>query len=534
MLDASSFTAGQITFIERLAGDTGLDAGVIAAWVYQEENGSAAQGRQSSGNHNWLNIGYFNSGPGQIAFNHAFGNPTTAADQTNDFLRGTWGGASSGIRAILNSVGQPPATQIRAIQTSGWATSGETSMPSIFASLSPSFKSQLTSKLVAGGVFGLGGTGSPANQSQPSLWTVGDSSNPDQDYWTTINQYSQNAQLYCFSDGESLFIADGIQLMAQTPQAVISRLDPAIVSVNLTYDNTAFNFTSSRIERKRNKPQRRATLQRLASPTGVQIELICDIDAFRGGDVVYLQLFGPADGLWLLGDVNRSIFGPTSKLTLVQAMAPINAASGLPLGPQFLTGPGASAPTSGTVIAAMLAEANTLNKDDYNYVWGGGHSQAGTPSIGVPGGNGYDGHTKGFDCSGAVGAVLAAGGILTWGASVPGSNSIVDELLAQNKVIPGSGSLGGTTTTPAPSAASQIPGIGPECTLHDSPDHIFMRLNGEYWGTADGVGNLPATPNQGVGWIPNGQPGTGFRITHIPKAILGQQAGATTGGGTGG
>jgi hypothetical protein len=43
--------------------------------------------------------------------------------------------------------------------------------------------------LSGGGVFGLGGTGTPANAKQVSLWVVGDSSNPDQDYFTTINQY---------------------------------------------------------------------------------------------------------------------------------------------------------------------------------------------------------------------------------------------------------------------------------------------------------------------------------------------------------
>ena len=271
-------------------------------------------------------------------------------------------------------------------------------------------------------MFGLLGTGTPGNSVAASLWYVGDSSNPDQDYWTTINQYSQDAQWYTFSDGETLVVADGFKLMAQTPQAVIVRLDPSVISgLNGTYDNSSWSFHAhARPEGKRD-PSRVAREDRLADADHIRI--ICDIDLFRGGDTVYLKQFGPADGIWLVGTCRRSVFQPYSELTLVQAMQPLNANSGLALGPQYLTGKEASTPTSGTVIAAMISTAATINNDDYPYVYGGGHSQAGTPSIGIPGGNGYDGHTIGYDCSGAVAAVLAGGGLWPVGSSVPASTS---------------------------------------------------------------------------------------------------------------
>jgi hypothetical protein len=117
-------TDGQAKFAGRLAELTGLDPRVVSAWELAEESGGAAAGRQAAGNFNWLNIGYFDSGAGAIAFDKAFADPLTAAEQTANFLQGKWGGASTGIRAILDSVGKSPDEQFNAIAHSGWASSG--------------------------------------------------------------------------------------------------------------------------------------------------------------------------------------------------------------------------------------------------------------------------------------------------------------------------------------------------------------------------------------------------------------------------
>jgi cell wall-associated NlpC family hydrolase len=122
-VSSSLLTSGQQTFAAHLASLTGLDPRVVAAWELAEESGSAAQGRQAASNFNWLNIGYFDSGAGNIAFDKEFGDPVTAAEQTARFLKGTWGGASSGIQAILQTVGKPPHEQMMAIANSGWASS---------------------------------------------------------------------------------------------------------------------------------------------------------------------------------------------------------------------------------------------------------------------------------------------------------------------------------------------------------------------------------------------------------------------------
>jgi len=126
--NSGAFTPGQSQFTERLAAITGLDINVVRAWVYLEMNNSYALGRESAGNFNWLNVGYFNNLNGAGAFQtgqlgKVWKNPITAADATAAFLEGHFLGASPGIRHIMSSVGMPPRAQIHYIGVSGWATS---------------------------------------------------------------------------------------------------------------------------------------------------------------------------------------------------------------------------------------------------------------------------------------------------------------------------------------------------------------------------------------------------------------------------
>lgn len=117
-------TAGQKTFINTLAKETGLSGKVLAAWALAEQSGSSATAREQEGNFNWLNIGYFDSGPSpEITGDRRWRNPTTAARATADFLRGKAFGASEGIRNILSYKGRSDDEQMAAIANSGWASS---------------------------------------------------------------------------------------------------------------------------------------------------------------------------------------------------------------------------------------------------------------------------------------------------------------------------------------------------------------------------------------------------------------------------
>jgi hypothetical protein len=129
-------TSGQQTFATRLAADTGLDGGVVSAWLLAEESGSAAVSRQASSNNDWLNIGYTDSGTYGSADN-IWADPTAAADATAGWLKGQntipgYGTASSGIQSVLSTAGQSPEAQITALQGSGWASSGYPSLPSLY------------------------------------------------------------------------------------------------------------------------------------------------------------------------------------------------------------------------------------------------------------------------------------------------------------------------------------------------------------------------------------------------------------------
>ncbi len=129
-------TSNQQQFASRLAADTGLDPGVISAWLLAEESGGAAQSRDSQNNNDWLNIGYTDSAT-YGSSDSIWSNPTTAADATAGWLKGQntipgYGTASSGIQAILGTVGQPASTQISALQNSGWASSGYPDLPSLY------------------------------------------------------------------------------------------------------------------------------------------------------------------------------------------------------------------------------------------------------------------------------------------------------------------------------------------------------------------------------------------------------------------
>jgi hypothetical protein len=129
-------SSAQQQFAARLSADTGLDPGVVDAWLLAEESGGAATARQSANNNDWLNIGYTDSatfGAGDSVWS----DPVTAADATAGWLSGKntipgYGTASGGVQAILQTVGQAPSAQIAAIQGSGWASSGYPDLPALY------------------------------------------------------------------------------------------------------------------------------------------------------------------------------------------------------------------------------------------------------------------------------------------------------------------------------------------------------------------------------------------------------------------
>jgi hypothetical protein len=159
-----------------------------------------------------------------------------------------------------------------------------------------------------------------------------------------------------------------------------------------------------------------------------------------------------------------------------------------------------------SVVAALAAAANGVTAGDFPYVYGGGHGQAGVASIGLKG-PGFNGRRIGFDCSGSVAAVLSEAGLWPLAAGVPNDAGIVTELLRQHLIARGRGH--GST----------------EVTLYDDAGvHIFMDIDGRFFGTSDGAGG--GNPNGGAGWLDDGAPDTfsrRYKPYHLLPGVLRQQ-----------
>ncbi|MHB1834927.1 MAG: hypothetical protein ACYCXW_08170, partial [Solirubrobacteraceae bacterium] len=141
-----------------------------------------------------------------------------------------------------------------------------------------------------------------------------------------------------------------------------------------------------------------------------------------------------------------------------------------------------------SVIAALTTAANAVTRQDLPYVYGGGHAQAGTASIGIRG-PGYNGHRIGYDCSGSVAAVLSGGNLWQPGSGVPSDAGIIAQLRSEHLIERGAGT-----------GAQEV-------TLYDNPGvHIFMNIDGRFFGTSDGGAGNPSQRRGGAGWLNDGAP----------------------------
>jgi hypothetical protein len=161
------------------------------------------------------------------------------------------------------------------------------------------------------------------------------------------------------------------------------------------------------------------------------------------------------------------------------------------------------------VINALQRTADDVTRSDYPYVWAGGHAAAGVASTGgVKPRRGT--HPKqppiGFDCSGAVAAVLAGAGVWTPGAPVPNDADLVKTLLRAHVIARGAGHG------------------SPEVTLYDKPGvHVFMRIDGRYFGTSDGLHGNASQVHGGAGWLNDGAPDArsrAFKPYHVLPSVL--------------
>jgi hypothetical protein len=156
-----------------------------------------------------------------------------------------------------------------------------------------------------------------------------------------------------------------------------------------------------------------------------------------------------------------------------------------------------------SVVAALAAAADGVTAGDFPYVYAGGHARAGIASIGSKG-PGYNGRRIGFDCSGSVAAVLSEAGLWPVAGGVPNDAGVISQLLHEHLIARGRGH--GST----------------EVTLYDDAGvHIFMDINGRFFGTSDGAGG--GNPNGGAGWLDDGAPDASsrrYKPYHLLPGVL--------------
>jgi hypothetical protein len=159
-----------------------------------------------------------------------------------------------------------------------------------------------------------------------------------------------------------------------------------------------------------------------------------------------------------------------------------------------------------SVVSALTLAANQVTAGNFPYVYGGGHAQAGIASIGIKG-PGYNGRRIGFDCSGSVAAVLSGAGIWQVASGVPNDAGIIAQLLREHLIARGAGR-----------GANEV-------TLYDDPGvHIFMNIDGNFFGTSDGGGG--GNPAGGAGWLDDGAPDASshvYKRYHLLPAVIQQQ-----------
>jgi hypothetical protein len=145
-------------------------------------------------------------------------------------------------------------------------------------------------------------------------------------------------------------------------------------------------------------------------------------------------------------------------------------------------------PTKGgqmTALAALNGAANAIAAQNYPYTWSGGHPQVGVPSVGQPGGP-STGTGVGYDCSGAVAAVLHAAGYAV-ASSVPASSGVMGPVVA----------AGQATQVSVAQALANTSGV----SVFANADHIWMQIQGKTWQSTSAQNQAGATNALGgPGW----------------------------------
>jgi len=233
----------------------------------------------------------------------------------------------------------------------------------------------------AGGGAKLGGTaGTTEGESDIAQLTRGTEDNPDEDSFECINRLAQQVNWFAFTNGQNFFYEDGPDLARQKPTLYVdipknhtinghtgkSEYGSLIVPATYTFDNTSFEYRKT--HKLKTKILRRSKAVKPSTPSEVRLSIICDIDAYRAGDVFVIQNSGPPNGRWIVSDVTRNCLKDTfSQIILEPPVEP------LPEPQATASGTVSAGEASGSASAVVEAAKKALSeKSKYRYVYGGG------------------------------------------------------------------------------------------------------------------------------------------------------------------
>lgn len=230
--------------------------------------------------------------------------------------------------------------------------------------------------------------------------------------WECITRLAKEVNWRAYEQAGKVYFVSDTALMRAAPLAVVKESLDWITNIDFDFSLVP---TSKRLRVDVNRASIACRASRWAAAPGM---------------VVVLEDCGPANGRWLVDRVARSLFSRDVSINLRQPEAakaePKATADGL------VNITAGASDFDDEVLQKIYNEAKRIAGKNLPYVWGGGHGTVGTPSVGVPGGPGYNGSRIGYDCSGALGAILNAAG-------VSGTNVALHSSRFANIGVPGKG-----------------------------------------------------------------------------------------------
>lgn len=228
---------------------------------------------------------------------------------------------------------------------------------------------------------GLGTFSTTETTKLPYQFQRGGTDGTEENSWACLQRLAQEVGWRCFiSDGAVWFIAE-TTLIKSKPRATLSEDTLGVDVIDFDIDN--------------GKVTSEATVSARAGR-----------HALPPGSVVELEDCGPGDGRWLVHTTGRGIFDAATTVTLKRETKPLpepaaettsTTTTGSIGGSSFSAAGGAT----NEQVDRAYATAQAIHAKRYPYAYGGGHGACGVPS----------GSPAGLDCSAAVCAVLAGGGM---------------------------------------------------------------------------------------------------------------------------